>query len=80
MAHFYLRVKPSDEVKIIISVSKKISKKAVIRNRIRRRIRPIVKEFKDKLKPASYFIVAKEGAEGIRAEELKAELIKLFKI
>jgi len=74
MNHFYLMAKPSPTVKVIISVSKKISKKAVVRNRIHRRVRPIVRELISNLKPATYFIVAKPGAERIKGEELKNEL------
>ena len=64
---------------MVISVSKKVSKKAVIRNRIRRRVRPILRELKTKLKPATYFVVAKSGAEDIKGEELNKELVLLFK-
>ena len=77
MTFFYSRVTPSDAVKIIISVSKKVSKKAVIRNRIRRRARPILAKFKKDLKPANYFIVAKPGAEIIKGKELETELKSL---
>lgn len=77
MPHFYLMVKPSLAVKVIISVSKKISKKAVIRNRVRRRIRPIIREFISYLKPATYFIIAKPGAEKIKGRELGNELKSL---
>ena len=64
-------------VKVIISVSKKVSKKAVIRNRIRRRVRPIVREFISHLKTATYFIIAKPGAEKIKGKELESELSSL---
>ncbi len=75
MNHFYLRVKSfSDAAKVIISVSKKVSKKAVVRNRIRRRIRPILRKFISDLKPATYFVVAKPGAEKIKGKELENEL------
>lgn len=74
MSYFYLRVAPAPEAKVIISISKKISKKAVIRNRIRRRVRPIMREFIPHLKTATYLIVAKPGAEKIKGEELKKEL------
>ena len=70
--HFYSRVTPSEEVKVIISVSKKVSKSAVIRNTIKRRIRPIIKKLK--LKPAKYLIVAKPGAEKIKRKELEKEI------
>lgn len=80
MNHFYLRLKPSsDTVKLIISVSKKVSKKAVIRNLIRRRVRPILREFINNLKPAEYFIVAKPGAEKIKGHVLRGELAELLK-
>lgn len=75
--HFYLRVVSDDKKRVIISVSKKISKKAVVRNRIRRRVRPIVRELTPELKPATYFIIAKPGAENIKGKELESELRSL---
>lgn len=69
---------PVDRTKVVISVSKKISKKAVIRNRIRRRVRPIMREYIQSLKPAIYFIVAKPGAEKIKGKELENELKSLM--
>ena len=77
MTSFYLRVEASPTVKIVIPVSKKVSKKAVVRNRIRRRIRPIMRELLTSLKPATYFIVAKPGAEKIKGKKLKSELRSL---
>ncbi|MDO8589891.1 MAG: ribonuclease P protein component [bacterium] len=79
MNHFYLMIKSFHAVKVVISVSKKVSKKAVIRNRIRRRVRPIARTFISNLKPATYFIVAKPGAEKIKGRALEAELAELFK-
>lgn len=78
MNHFYLRVVPADTARIIISVSKKISKKAAVRNKIRRRVRPIMREFIPNLKPATYFIIAKSGAEEIKGEALEKELKSLM--
>ena len=78
MAHFYLRVTPAARVTLIISVSKKISKKAVVRNRIRRRVRPILQKFTSHLKPATYFFIAKPGAEEIKGEALEKELKSLM--
>jgi ribonuclease P protein component len=74
MNSFYLRVKPADKAKVIISVSKKVSKKAVERNLIKRRIRPIIREFLPKLKPGEYFIIANQGAEKVKGKELRKEL------
>ena len=79
MPHFYLRVTSSDKVKVIISVSKKISKKAVVRNTVKRRVRAIMWELLKNLKPGTYLIVAKPGAEKIRGQNLKDELAELFK-
>lgn len=80
MNHFYLRFKPSSHgVRFIISVSKKVSTKAVVRNRIRRRIRPVLQELTHSLSPAEYTIVALPGAESVKGDELKVELAHLFK-
>ena len=65
---------------MIISIPKKIYKKAVLRNQIRRRIRPILREFKPLLKPNKYLLIVKSGAEGIKGESLKKELAQAFKI
>lgn len=77
--YFSLQVKSSDTVRVIISVSKKVSKSAVVRNTIRRRIRPIIRELTPNLKTGTYLIVVKPNAEKIKGEELKNELIKLIR-
>jgi ribonuclease P protein component len=79
--HFYLRFSVSEKIKLVISVSKKISKKAVTRNTIKRRVRAIIMRglIKD-LKPGTYMIVAKSGAETIKGQELESELKKLMKL
>lgn len=77
MACFVLRISPSEKVEFVISVSKKVAKKAVTRNLIRRRLRPVLRELK--LSPAKYLIVAKPGAEKLKGEALKSELAMLFK-
>lgn len=76
---FYLRVKPSSgAVKMVISVSKKVSKKAVIRNLIRRRLRPLLARIVPKLKPAEYFVVAQTGADTTKGRELENVIKSLF--
>lgn len=74
--HFSLRITSSDTLKVIISVSKKVSKKAVIRNKIKRRVRAALRNLD--LKPRTYLIIAKSGAEDLKGEELKNELFKLI--
>jgi ribonuclease P protein component len=79
MNSFYLRVKTGEAAKVVISVSKKVSKKATVRNLIKRRIRPIVKDLMPGLKSAEYFIVARPGADKVKGETLRRELAELFK-
>jgi ribonuclease P protein component len=76
MLHFSIRTKASDSLKVIISVSKKVSKKAVVRNLIKRRIRPIMKKFK--LEPKEYLIIARAGAEKVKGKELEEELSRMI--
>lgn len=75
MTFFSLRVSPSDKVEIIISVSKKVSKSAVVRNTIKRRLRPLSKKLF--LKPAKYLLIAKPGVENLKGKILEDELYKL---
>lgn len=79
MNHFHLRVNQVDKLEIIISVSKKISKKAVVRNKIKRRVRAVMQSIIPKLKPAQYLIIAKIGAEKIKGKELHNELFSLIR-
>ena len=74
--HFALRKSPADKVEFVISVSKKVAKKAVTRNLIKRRIRPILRTLA--LKPAKYLLIAKPGVEKVKGTELRKELEKLI--
>ena len=78
MNHFHLRISQALTAKVIISVSKKLFRKAVMRNKIRRRVRAVIRNVHD-LKPGIYFISAKAGAENVKGEELKFELAKLIR-
>jgi ribonuclease P protein component len=77
--HFYLRFSSSDEIKLVISVSKKISKKAVVRNTIKRRTRAVMRDLIKDMKPGTYMIVAKSGADKIKGKELEKELLMLIR-
>jgi ribonuclease P protein component len=61
-----------------VSVSKKVSKSAVIRNTVRRRIyatvAPMLKETKNYL----FLFVAKPGVQNIKGENLSKEILKLL--
>jgi len=61
-------------------VSKRVSKKAVIRNRVRRRLREIYRQDKGKLKEGrDLVLVARVGAEALDFAETQATLRRLFK-
>ncbi len=78
--HFSLRYTASPEglVKIGVTVSKKVSKSAVVRNTVRRRAYSALAPFLSILPTKLYLVIAKPGAEAVRGEILRAELKKLF--
>ena len=59
--------------KVWVRVSKKVSKKAVVRNQVKRRIRAVLSEVSKDLSP--YVISALPGAEKITFTELKRTLL-----
>jgi len=72
--HFSLRVAPSEEVRVAVSVSKKISKKAVVRNKVRRRVYSAMRDIIFSLHAGLYLVVAKHGSEKTGGRELENEL------
>jgi len=72
--HFSLRVAPSEETRVAVSVSKKISKKAVVRNKVRRRVYSAMRDLVSSLRVGLYLVVAKHGSEKIMGKELENEL------
>jgi ribonuclease P protein component len=78
-AHFTLRYAEngSKTGRATASVSKKISKRAVVRNTVRRRIYSILAQ---KPLPSGLFLfIAKAGADKVKGEELKKEVLDLLK-
>jgi ribonuclease P protein component len=71
---FNLKFSRADDIKLIISVSKKVSKKAVVRNKIKRRVRATMREKIKNLKPGKYLIIAKPGSQNLKGKELENEL------
>lgn len=61
-----------------VSVSKKVSKKAVVRNKIRRRTYSELRDLISISKPGLYLFVAKPSAKDVKGEKLKNELKKLL--
>ena len=66
---------PSTNLKISPVVSKKISKKAVIRNKIKRRVRSLVRMFFDK---GEFVVIVKEDISSIKFIELENDIKKNF--
>jgi ribonuclease P protein component len=61
-----------------VSVSKKVSKSAVVRNKIRRRAYSALRHSIDKTRGGIYLLSAKKGAEKLKFEALKTEIEKIF--
>lgn len=65
--------------KIGISISQKVSKKAVVRNRIKRQIRAIIRSWLPKLPKGLHIVViVKPQAQGCKYEDFLRELRQLF--
>jgi ribonuclease P protein component len=77
--HFSLRVAHSTKPQIAVSVSKKISKKAVTRNGIRRRTYSVIYKYLKRIKPGMLLFVAKAGSEKIKGVTLEKEIDTLLK-
>ena len=69
---------PIKETRIGVSVSKKISKSAVVRNTVRRRVYSAASKFFKKFPNGVFLFVAKPGAEKLKGEKLMMELAKLL--
>ncbi|MBD3282529.1 MAG: ribonuclease P protein component [Candidatus Portnoybacteria bacterium] len=70
----------SDEKRFGFIVSSKVSKKAVVRNKIKRRLRAIVKEEVDNIKSGlDMVIIAKPQVVDKSFNEIKEEVLELFK-
>jgi ribonuclease P protein component len=78
--HFILLVGGGEKApRFSVSVSKKVSKSAVVRNAIRRRVYTVLQSFVSVVSPNLYLIRAKSGAEGAKGEKLSQEIFSLLK-
>lgn len=68
-----------EESRFGIIISNKISKKAVIRNKLKRQIREIIHADLEKIKTGiDVSIICQPGIEKLEYEEIKAEIIKIL--
>lgn len=77
--HFVMRVAPSSDIRMAVSVSKKVSKKAVVRNKIRRRVYSVLNKIFSDIKPCLYMFIAKPNSSVIKGGELEDELKTLIR-
>lgn len=82
--HMALRVTPSKraDYRLAVVVSKKVSKSAVVRNRIRRRLYEIIRLLKDEQRIDWPFdmvlVVYDDRAAKVSSEELREEVVRLL--
>ena len=78
--NFSAHVAPNDLgfARIGLAVSKRVSKKAVERNRIKRLIRESFRHHQERLGEIDYIVVAKQGAAEKQNQDLRSELDKLW--
>lgn len=71
-------VADEDRFAVAIIVSKKVSKKAVVRNRIRRWLYAVAAENKNQLPKGQYIVRINPAARSVSRRVLQSELVSLF--
>lgn len=77
-ALFRVHYTPSDQARLGMAVSRRISKRAVDRNRIRRQIRESFRLWRDRLAPMDYVVVARSAARQADRRALRENLEQLW--
>lgn len=78
-AHLLAHRLGAQQSKYAITVSKKVAKNAVARNRLRRRLSALVHEVAPRLPNEHVVLVAKVGAEALSPEEMRHELLQVLR-
>lgn len=73
--HFVLMVEMGHEQKLGVTVSKRVSKHAVVRNYVRRCVREVFRGNRHSFPMGSTVVVAKPGAEKLRFAGIEGELL-----
>lgn len=78
---FSVRFRPNglDHARLGLAISKRVSKRAVERNRIKRLLRESFRHIRHQLPPVDFLFMAREQAAGLPGPELLAELELLWK-
>jgi ribonuclease P protein component len=80
-SYFRLHARPAVEAgptRLGVTVSKRVSKLAVVRNRVRRQVRECFRLTRAELPPGDYVLLAKPEAAKANNAALRAELLSLF--
>jgi len=75
---FRVHFVPSDQARLGMAVSRRVSNKAIDRNRIRRRIRETFRLRRDRLAAMDYVVVARSAARHADPRVLNAKLEQLW--
>ncbi|MFT3807899.1 ribonuclease P protein component [Arenimonas sp.] len=68
----------ADQARLGLTISKRVSKSAVERNRLRRQMREVFRRLRPHLPPADYVLTAKPDAAKAANPQARAELLSLF--
>lgn len=75
---FSLLITPSETARVAVSVSKKVSKKTVVRNKIRRRTYAAVRDLIPALPNKLFLLIAKRNTDKLKGKDLQRELAELL--
>jgi len=78
---FSVRYRPNglDHARLGLAISKRVSKRAVERNRIKRLLRESFRHVRSQLPPVDLVVMAREAAAGLPGNELLAEIDALWR-
>lgn len=79
--HFSLRMAQDNHslARVAVTVSKKVSKSAVRRNKVRRRTYSAIRDHLDALDKGLYLFIAKKGSEMLKIVDIEQEVSQLLK-
>ncbi|HMQ02151.1 MAG TPA: ribonuclease P protein component [Candidatus Doudnabacteria bacterium] len=75
----FLKTPTNDLRKLTVIASAKVSKSAVIRNRLKRVVREEFRKVINKIKPGQYAIIIKRSATQVTSQELAQEVVEAIK-
>ncbi|MDQ6648213.1 MAG: ribonuclease P protein component [Pseudomonadota bacterium] len=77
--HMRYRINELGHARLGLAISKRVSKRAVERNRIKRLLRESFRRVRHQLPPVDLMVMAREQAAGVTGTQLLAEMDSLWK-